>query len=166
VQDCQIDTDLEILLPDQYVNAIAERLALYRELDDLENPEQLAAFEKRLVDRFGPLPNEGQQLLETIRLRWIAKALGFEKLILKHQKLVCYFVSDPDSDYFQGPVFSEILGYIKNNPQKAIMRQKNDKLTLRFENVKSIQQAISLLSDISWDLTQPFLRVPEPANAP
>lgn len=165
VQDCQIDTDLEILLPDRYVNAIAERLALYRELDELEKPEELAAFEKRLIDRFGPIPDQGQQLLETIRLRWIAKALGFEKLILKHQKLVCYFVSDPESDYYQGTLFSEVLAFIKNNPQKAVMRQKNDKLTLRFENVKSIQRAISLLSDISSDLTQPFLRVPEQANA-
>lgn len=165
VQDCQIDTDLEILLPDQYVNAIAERLALYRELDDLEKPEQLAAFEKRLVDRFGPVPNQGQQLLETIRLRWIAKALGFEKLILKHQKLVCYFVSDPESDYYQGAIFSEVLAFIKNHPQKAVMRQKNDKLTLRFENVKSIQGAINCLVQVSPDRSQPFLHAPEPATA-
>jgi transcription-repair coupling factor (superfamily II helicase) len=165
VADCQIDTDLEILLPDQYVNAIAERLALYRELDDLENAEQLAGFENRLKDRFGPIPEQGVQLLETIKLRWIAKALGFEKLILKHNKLVCYFVSDPESDYYQGEGFAQILNFIKNNPQKAIMRQKNDKLTLRFENVRSISAAISSLSDISPDLTRSLLHVPERETA-
>lgn len=165
VADCQIDTDLEILLPDQYVNAIAERLALYRELDDLENAEQLAGFEKRLVDRFGPVPEQGVQLLETIKLRWIAKALGFEKLILKHNTLVCYFVSDPESDYYQGEGFAQILNFIKNNPQKAVMRQKNDKLTLRFENVKTISAAISSLSGISPDLTRSLLHVPERETA-
>ncbi|MCB9186952.1 MAG: transcription-repair coupling factor [Flavobacteriales bacterium] len=165
VQDCQIDTDLEILLPDRYVNAIAERLALYRELDDLEKPEQLSAFEKRLVDRFGPIPDQGKQLLETIRLRWIAKALGFEKLILKHGVLVCYFVSDPESPYFQGSIFSDVLMFIKDHPQKAVMRQKNDKLTLRFEKVTSIQRAIAVLCEVSPTRTQPFLHVPEPATA-
>ena len=86
-------------MPDQYVNSIAERLALYRELDDLKTVEELSKFEQRLVDRFGPIPDQGMQLLETIRLRWVAKVIGFEKLILKNQKLVCYFVSDPESDY-------------------------------------------------------------------
>ncbi|MCB9190793.1 MAG: transcription-repair coupling factor [Flavobacteriales bacterium] len=164
VEDCQIDTDLEILLPDQYVNAIAERLALYRELDDLENAKQLAEFERRLVDRFGPIPAQGIQLLETIRLRWIAKALGFEKLILKHNTLVGYFVSDPESGYYQGEGFALILNFIKSNPQKAIMRQKNDKLTLRFEKVSTITEAISLLADISPDLTRSLLHVPEREN--
>ncbi|MCB0755434.1 MAG: transcription-repair coupling factor [Flavobacteriales bacterium] len=164
VEDCQIDTDLEILLPDQYVNAIAERLALYRELDDLENAKQLAEFERRLIDRFGPIPAQGIQLLETIRLRWIAKALGFEKLILKHNTLVGYFVSDPESGYYQGEGFALILNFIKSNPQKAIMRQKNDKLTLRFEKVSTITEAISLLADISPDLTRSLLHVPEREN--
>lgn len=165
VEDCQIDTDLEILLPDQYVNAIAERLALYRELDDLEKPAELAAFEKRLVDRFGPIPEQGVQLLETIKLRWVAKELGFEKLILKHNTLIGYFVSDPESAYFQGEGFAQVLNFIKTNPQKAVMRQKKDKLTLRFENIKTITAAISALSDISPDRVQSLLHVPEPQNA-
>ncbi|MFM1875228.1 MAG: hypothetical protein RL266_965, partial [Bacteroidota bacterium] len=165
VQDCQIDTDLEILLPDTYVNTIAERLALYRELDNLETAADLDAFENRLVDRFGPVPDQGKELLETIRLRWVAKAIGFEKLVIKHHTLVGYFVSDPESEYYQGNEFSLVLNFIKNNPQKAVMRQKNDKLTLRFENVKNINQALKALVSIAPDLVQRFLHVPAQATA-
>jgi transcription-repair coupling factor (superfamily II helicase) len=164
VKDCQIDTDLEILLPDQYVNSIAERLALYRELDDLKTAEELRQFEQRLVDRFGPIPDQGMQLLETIRLRWVAKVIGFEKLILKNQKLVCYFVSDPESEYYQREVFSNVLHYVKSNSQKVVMRQRNDKLTLSFENTKQISEALQKLIEIAPGLSQPFLHVPSPAN--
>lgn len=165
VQDCQIDTDLEILFPDRYVNAIAERLALYRELDNLETAADLNAFEKRLVDRFGPVPPQGLELLETIRLRWVAKVLGFEKLVLKHNTLVGYFVSDPESEYYQGSTFSEVLNFIKNNPRKATMRQNKEKLTLRFENVKNINQALKALVSIAPDLVQRSLHVPVPESA-
>jgi transcription-repair coupling factor (superfamily II helicase) len=165
VQDCQIDTDLEILLPDSYVNSIAERLALYRELDDLVDAKGLQAFQGRIKDRFGAIPQQGIQLLETIRLRWVAKALGFEKLILKNDRLVCYFIADPESGYYQGPVFSEVLGFVKDNGNKVTMRQKNDRLTLSFENVKTIVQALNVLISVSPALSQPFLPVPEPATA-
>ncbi|MFT4545929.1 MAG: transcription-repair coupling factor (superfamily II helicase), partial [Bacteroidia bacterium] len=160
VRDCQIDTDLEILLPDQYVNSIAERLALYRELDDLKTAGELGAFEKRMIDRFGPIPDQGVQLLQTIRLRWVSKAIGFEKLILKNERLACYFVSDPESDYYQGEVFSRVLNYVKSNPKKVTMRQRNDKLTLTFENTKTITQAFEKVSEIAPDLSQPFRHVP------
>ena len=165
VQDCQIDTDLEILLPDQYVNSIAERLGLYRELDNLSTAKELDEFEKRLIDRFGPTPQQGVQLLETIRLRWVAKAIGFEKLILKNDKLVCYFVSDPESGYYQGTEFSTVLNYVKHNPHKVTMRQRKEKLTLSFENVRTIKQALKTLTSVAPDLSQPFLRVHEPASA-
>ncbi|MBL4587604.1 MAG: transcription-repair coupling factor, partial [Flavobacteriales bacterium] len=148
VKDCQIDTDLEILLPETYVNNITERLALYRELDDLENEVQLQEFEKRMIDRFGPIPQEGIQLLDTIRLRWLAKTIGFERLILKHHKLVCYFVSDPASDYYQGSEFSAVLNYVKQKPNKCLMRQRKDKLTLVFENVAGIAAAIKELTPL------------------
>jgi transcription-repair coupling factor (superfamily II helicase) len=160
VRDCQIDTDLEILLPDQYVNSIAERLTLYRELDDLKTAGELGAFEKRMIDRFGPIPDQGVQLLQTIRLRWVSKAIGFEKLILKNERLACYFVSDPESDYYQGEVFSRVLNYVKSNPKKVTMRQRNDKLTLTFENTKTITQAFEKVSEIAPDLSQPFRHVP------
>ena len=165
VRDCLIDTDLEILLPDDYVNSIAERLALYRELDELSTAEELYQFEKRLIDRFGAIPDQGIQLLKTIRLRWVAKAIGFEKLILKNEKLACYFVSDPESDYYQGKVFSQVLDFVKNNPKKVVMRQRKDKLTLTFENTKKISQALEKLSEIAPGLSQPFLHAPVPMSA-
>ena len=160
VRDCQIDTDLEILFPDTYVNSIAERLSLYRELDNLKTAADLEAFEKRVTDRFGPIPAQGVQLLDTIRLRWVAKAIGLERLILKHSKLVCYFVSDPESDYYQGSTFTEVLTFVKNNPQKVIMRQKKEKLTLVFENTNNIKQGLDKLTFISPELAKPFLHVP------
>ena len=160
VRDCQIDTDLEILFPDTYVNSIAERLSLYRELDNLKTAADLEAFEKRVTDRFGPIPAQGVQLLDTIRLRWVAKAIGLERLILKHSKLVCYFVSDPESDYYQGSTFTEILTFVKNNPQKVIMRQKKEKLTLVFENTNNIKQGLDKLTFISPELAKPFFHVP------
>ncbi len=162
VRDCQIDTDLEILLPDQYVNSIAERLGLYRELDDITDEAKLREFEKRVIDRFGPIPKQGIQLMDTIRLRWLAASIGFEKLILKNQKLICYFVSDPESDYFQGPIFSQVLLFVKNNPRICVMRQKNDKLTLAFEDTATISGAIQKLSPI-LPLKQE-IAVPEHSN--
>ncbi|MBP9152837.1 MAG: transcription-repair coupling factor, partial [Flavobacteriales bacterium] len=162
VQDCQIDTDLEILLPDQYVNSIAERLGLYRELDDIQDEAKLREFEKRVIDRFGPIPKQGIQLMDTIRLRWLAASIGFEKLILKNQKLICYFVSDPESDYFQGPVFSQVLLFVKNNPRICVMRQKNDKLTLAFEDTATISGAIQKLSPM-LPLKQ---EIPVPEHSP
>lgn len=158
VKDCQIDTDLEILLPDYYVNSIAERLGLYRELDNIEKETELQKFEKRLIDRFGPIPDEGKQLINTIRLRWLAASIGFEKLILKNQKLVCYFISDSESDYYQGETFTKVLTYVKNNPRVCVMRQRKDKLTLSFENTNTIADSIEKLSAI-----QP-LQVPETAR--
>ncbi len=165
VSDCQVDTDLEILLPDTYVNSIAERLALYRELDDLSSIKDLQRFEAKVTDRFGPIPDQGKQLLATIKLRWVAKAIGFERLILKNEKLACYFISDPESGYYQGPVFSEVLNYVKSFPNKVVMRQRNDKLSLTFQNVAKIDEALNVLSEVSPQLSQPFLHVPEQASA-
>jgi len=149
VKDCQIDTDLEILLPEDYVRNIAERLALYRELDNTENEEKLQEFEKRLIDRFGPIPTEGKQLLDTMRLRWLAGSIGFEKLLLKNGKLVCYFISNPESDYYQGAIFTSVLGYVKNNTSLCIMRQRKDKLTLVFENTVGISSALAKLKPMA-----------------
>jgi transcription-repair coupling factor (superfamily II helicase) len=149
VRDCVIDTDLEILFPHTYVNSIAERLALYRELDNIETEEKLLEFSSKMIDRFGPIPPEGEQLIDTIRLRWMAKSMGFEKLILKNEKLVCYFISDSNSDYFQGAEFSHVLNYVKHNASKCVMRQRKDKLTLSFENTLDISTAIEKLQPIA-----------------
>ncbi len=141
VSDCQIDTDLEILLPDSYVNSIAERLLLYRELDDIADETGLLKFEEKVRDRFGPLPEAAQQLLHTMRLRWLAAGIGFERLFLKQGSLVCHFVADPQSSYYQSEAFTHVLHYVQTNPRACTMRQKGEKLTLTFDHVKNVKEA-------------------------
>ena len=148
VRDCVIDTDLEILLPDNYVNNITERLGLYRELDDIENETSLQLFEKNMIDRFGPFPKQAEELLNTIRLRWIAKEIGFERLILKNKKLTGYFISSPNSAYFQSDIFGKVLQYVQTHGKDCRMTQKGEKLMLSFENVNRVDEAIRWLKQI------------------
>lgn len=148
INDCVIETDMEILIPDSYVEDIAERLALYKTLDDTENEAQLANFETELTDRFGPIPEQVQHLFETIRMRWIAKEIGFEKLVLKSGKLLGYFIPDQESDYFQSPKFTRVLGFIQSHPTACTMKEKNGKLMIVFENVGTVKAALLRLNAI------------------
>ena len=149
VRDCQIETDLEILIPDNYVSHIGERLSLYRELDEIDDEVNLTMFARSLVDRFGPIPPSTQDLLETIRLRWKAKSLGIEKVILKKNILICYFVSNPDSAFYQSDLFREILLFIQQNPSLCKMKEKNEKLSLRFNEISGIHAALETLSSMT-----------------
>ncbi len=149
VKDCQIDTDLEILLPDDYVNQIAERLQLYRELDAVENEEELKIYEESLIDRFGEIPQPTLDLLDTIRLRWIAKDIGFEKLIIKNTKMIGYFVSNAESDYYKSPTFGNIIKFVQQNPLVGQLKERKEKLTMVFANVNSVSQAIETLAPVS-----------------
>jgi len=148
VQDCQIDTDLEVLIPDDYVNNITERLSLYRELNDIENEENLLTFENMLIDRFGTLSKQTEELLDTIRLRWLAKDIGFEKLILKQGRLIGYFVSDQSSPYYQSSVFTEVLDYAQKHPGLCSMKESKNKLSISLDGVDSINNAIATLTSI------------------
>ena len=148
VQDCQIETDLEILIPDDYISNIAERLHLYKELDNIESPEKLKQFENMLEDRFGPIPAPTKELIHAISLRSLAKEIGFEKLVLKQQKLIGYFVSNPESAYYQSTIFGNVLKYVQQNPDNVKMKERNDRLSLVFEQVKGIEHAIELLSPV------------------
>ncbi len=148
VKECQLDTDLELLIPDSYVNNIEERLRLYQELDSLDKEEQLDAFGESLIDRFGPLPTEVSELLKSMHLRWLAQHLGFEKLVLKMGKLIGYFISKQDSPYFQSAQFGEVLMFLKVYGRKAQMKQRNDKLSLVIEDVTSINQALRILKPL------------------
>ncbi|MCC5918697.1 MAG: transcription-repair coupling factor [Cryomorphaceae bacterium] len=149
VRECQIDTDAEILFPDDYINKIEERLKLYQALDGLETVEGLEAFEIELTDRFGPLPVPARELLLSMRLRWLGKSLGFEKLVIKKGLLLGYFVSDQQSDYFESPIFKGVLEMLKNR-RDVQMKEKNNKLLIRIPNVKTIGQAISILQQIDF----------------
>ena len=143
VDECQIDTDMEILIPDHYVNSISERLQLYKDLNTIENEDELNIFTEQITDRFGKIPPEVEKLLHTIRLRWIAKDLGFEKIILKANKMIAYFVANPKSSFFQSEQFGVILKFIQLNPKVCKMKEKNNKLSLIFEKINTIEMALN-----------------------
>jgi transcription-repair coupling factor (superfamily II helicase) len=148
VDECQIDTDMEILIPDEYVNAISERLQLYKDLNSVENEEELQIFEEQIIDRFGPVPPQAEKLMHSIRLRWIAKELGFEKVTLKANKMITYFVANSNSGFFESESFKQILNFIQANPKACQMKERNNKLSLVFEKVDSIESALIKLKAI------------------
>ncbi len=155
VRDCQIDTDMEILIPDEYVSNIGERLALYKELDDIDKEIDLLQFETNLRDRFGLIPAPVKELMNTIRLRWLAKEIGFEKLVLKSNKLIGYFILNQNSGYFQSEAFTKVLKYVQHHPKLCKMKENREKLSLSFENIKSVNEAIRALKPIhSLELVQ------------
>jgi transcription-repair coupling factor (superfamily II helicase) len=147
VNDCQIDTDMELLFPDSYIPGTAERMMLYRELDNQENESQLQKFEASLTDRFGKLPAASSDLLNVVRLRWAAMNLGVERIVLKNQKMICYFPSDQRSPYYQSDAFGKVLRYVQTHPRKCRMKEEG-KLTLTFEAILLIGEAVGLLKDI------------------
>ncbi|MHB1920717.1 MAG: transcription-repair coupling factor [Chitinophagaceae bacterium] len=148
IKDCTIDTDLEILLPETYVESVTERLSLYQQLDSLETDDDLQSFREQLVDRFGPLPEEAEDLFTAIRCRRIAIRLGFEKLILKDRTLRCYFIPNPDSPYFESTTFQLILGYIQTRVNNARLKQVGKNFLLIAEPMKSISQVFHFLEGI------------------
>lgn len=141
IKECQIDTDLELLIPDFYVNNIEERLRLYQELDAIDSTDDIDVFRDMLADRFGPLPLSVEELLDSMHLRRIAKTVGFEKLVLKQGKMIGYFTAKQDHPYFQSTAFQAVLEYLRDFSAKAQMKQKNDKLSLSISNITSIAQA-------------------------
>ncbi|MBI9035487.1 MAG: transcription-repair coupling factor, partial [Bacteroidales bacterium] len=153
VTDCVIETDLEILLSDSYVPNISERLSLYKELDNIEKQDELLMFEQRLIDRFGPLPEAASDLLNTIRLRWLAKKTGFEKLVLKGERLIGFFVSNQESLYYQSGIFGNILQYLQANPLGCRMKEGKDKLSIAFLDVKTVEGALNVLNQLQSDKT-------------
>ncbi len=146
VRDCQIETDLEIRIPDYYITSITERLTIYKELDNIETEQGLLDIIARLTDRFGPLPSETIGLTEIVRLRWKARSLGFEKLILKNKQMTCYFGGNQESPFFQSNTFGKIITYIQTNPSSVEMKEKKGSLMLRFRNVKDTRSANETLN--------------------
>jgi len=152
VKEIQIDTDFEILFPDDYINKVTERLNLYNELSTLKTEPALAKYEANLIDRFGELPIQAQDLLNSVRLKWIAKNLGLERLILKRNKMIGYFVSDQQSAYYQTEIFTKVLKFVQFNPAICKMKEKETKqglrLLLTFENINSVDKALEVLQKI------------------
>lgn len=143
VRDVHIDTDVEMLIPDDYVNSIDERLRLYTELDQLENEVDLAGYSERLEDRFGPIPKEVDELFEGLRIRWMCKEMGFHRFILKNRKMMCFFVQNAQSVYYESDYFKQLLAAISLMSQKGTIRLKQSKnhLILIQEKVSSLQSA-------------------------
>lgn len=149
VAEAVIETDFALLIPDHYVGDIPERISLYRELDDLDQESDLAAFKDRLEDRFGPLPQETEDLIETIRLRWLCEYLGMQKLMLKGGKLIAAFIADEESPFFQGETFSRILNYLKHHARDTKMYQRNNGLRLSIDDITSPLAALRVLEDMA-----------------
>ena len=149
IPDCHIDTDLELLFPDRYVSNISERVELYRKLDSINDDMELTAFREMLLDRFGPLPAPSEELLKVVQLRWLAQRLGVEKIVLKKSVLITYFVSNPESTFYSSKKFNEVIRNIQANPGIFRMREDQDKLSLRSDQVKSVEEAYQILLRLS-----------------
>jgi len=149
VNDCNIDTDLELLFPDEYISSISERMLLYRELDNMENETMLGLFEKGLIDRFGPIPEASRELLDVVRLRWIAISLNMERIILKESRMICYLPSDPASKYYQSVHFQKLMQWIVQNPSKCRVKEGKGKLSINFSEISSLRKAVHILTVLS-----------------
>ncbi len=149
VRETTLETDFEILIPDEYISSITERIALYKELDDMETDEGLQGFQQRLIDRFGPIPKATLALIDTMKLRWSARSLGMEKLVLKSGKMIGYFVSKQDSPYYLSEKFSRVLDFIKHNPKLGKMYEKDASLRISFDDVTKMKMAVKILNAMS-----------------
>lgn len=147
-QDCSIETDLEILIPETYVSNISERLSLYAKLDSIKDEKGLNKFMSSMKDRFGPIPDVVEDLIKTVRLRWIAEKLGFEKVTLKSESMKCYFMPSENQAYFQSETFGKVLAFVQQRPRQCKMKEYKTRLILRIEEITTVDAAIQLLSQM------------------
>lgn len=145
----QIDTDLEVMIPDEYVTNISERYNLYNDIGKLENEQQLATFEKELEDRFGPIPQPVYELFNTLRLQWLGKQIGFEKISFKKNTLKGYFVNNPKSSYYESDQFGKVLAFVQAHPAISNVKEVKGQLRLALSNVNSIDYALHLLNEMT-----------------
>lgn len=141
----QVDTDLELYIPDAYITNITERYNLYTELSKLSDEAELAVFEKHLADRFGPVPPQVKTMLSVVRLQWLGKKLGFEKISFKKNSLRGYFLSDKQSAYFDSNTFTKILTFAQNHPRMCNLKEVKNTLRIAFDNISSVEEAIETL---------------------
>ena len=150
VDDCSVESDIEMYFPDQWVPTDSERMLLYRELDNLKTDDELARYRQRLIDRFGEIPKVANELMNVVPLRRKAKQLGCERLMLKMGRMTMFFVSNPNSPYYQSRAFDSILNYIASNPKRCNIRENNGKRSLVVNDVKTVEDAIVVLEEISF----------------
>ena len=150
VDDCSVESDIEMYFPDQWVPTDSERMLLYKELDNLKNDDELARYRQRLIDRFGEIPKVANELMNVVPLRRKAKQLGCERLMLKMGRMTMFFVSNPNSPYYQSKAFDSILNYIASNPRRCNIRENNGKRSLVVNDVKTVEDAIVVFEEISF----------------
>ena len=148
VYDCTIDTDVEMLIPLEYVQNTEERLRLYTELDEINNEETLQKFSKKIEDRFGKLPKQINELFDGLRIRWIAKKIGFERIILKNGKLRCYFLDNPKSPYYESQFFPKVMAEIQSSKKKCNLKQSGNSLILVYDNIKTMHETEVIFKEI------------------
>lgn len=149
VDECTVESDLELLFPNEYIPSSSERMLLYRELDKLELDKDVEDFKARLKDRFGAIPPEGEELIRIVPLRRIAKRLGIEKIFLKSGRMTLFFVSNPDSPYYQSEAFGKIIGYMSRYPRQCNLREQNGKRSMIIKDIKDVQSAVRELQEIT-----------------
>ncbi len=146
--DCHVETDLELLIPDSYVSSVPERMRLYRELDNTTLPQELDAFEAKLKDRFGELPEQVEDLLSVVELRGMAQSLGIEKIVIKNQQFMGYFIANQLSAFYRSNTFANIINFIQHNPKKFQIKEQRDKLMLTAKDVKNMDDALALIKHL------------------
>ena len=155
VKDTQIDSDFELLFPDAYINNITERLNLYTELNQVKDEAGLQKFESDLVDRFGELPTEAEDLLNSVRIKWIANSIGIEKIVMKQGKLIGYFIADQQSEFYQTPGFTKVLQFVQKYPQLCTMKEKKTRNGLRlllvFDKIRSVDRAFLAMEPLKME---------------
>lgn len=148
VEDCAVESDLEMYFPDQYVPGSSERMLLYRELDNISDDRDLDAYRQRLADRFGPIPHEGEELLQVVPLRRLGKRLGCEKLILKQGRMQMQFVSNPDSPYYRSAAFDKVIQYIGSHPRRCNLKEIKGKRAMVVSDIATVGEAVKVLREI------------------
>jgi transcription-repair coupling factor (superfamily II helicase) len=147
-REVNIDTDLELMLPDDYVSSTEERLSLYQKLADIQSAKELEQFENELIDRFGTLPDEAINLLKSVELKWLAAEIGFDKLVVKNKVFLGYFPANPQDKFYQSEKFKKIIAYLTQNPAEATLKEKNNQLMMRKDNVKNVDDVNLVLNRI------------------
>lgn len=148
VDDCAVESDLEMYFPDNYVPRSSERMLLYRELDNIERDEELEAYRQRLIDRFGPVPRQGEELMLVVPLRRVGRRLGCEKIILRQGRMQMQFVSNTQSAFYQSAAFGRVINYIGYHPRRCNLKEKNGKRSMVVSQVASVKEAVEILKDI------------------
>jgi transcription-repair coupling factor (superfamily II helicase) len=156
VRDVQIETDIDLFIPDSYVSNVQERLSMYTQIDQIETEDQIDDFISQMEDRFGRVPHQIHELFEGLRLRWICKRIGFERIILKGNKLRCYFIDNPQSSYYESPQFHKVLQYVAGSGKKEglLIKKSTTNLMLIHENIRSLEKAKILLNRIAAEINQ------------